>query len=134
VESAGAFGTGAAGGSIKSPVNGVAVATTSGSTPGNEGNTQFFADEAYGTALANDFGFGVGSGNAINGGVEQAGGSGGATAFGQGVIKFELDYIQNANFPTPEQEPLPMAQEEHSSHALWNHPLSPDGRTLREVI
>jgi hypothetical protein len=82
-------GTGVTGGSISSPVN----------TDGTDvGNSQFFADEAYGTALANGFGFGVGSGVAINNGGEQAGGSGGATGFGQGDIAFELDDIQNANF------------------------------------
>jgi hypothetical protein len=82
-------GTGVTGGSISSPDNGDGT---------NAGNDQFFADEAYGTALANGFGFGVGSGVAINGGGEQAGGSGGATALGQGNVKFELDDIQNANF------------------------------------
>jgi hypothetical protein len=82
-------GTGVTGGSVSSPDNDSAGAT---------GNTQFFADEAYGTALANGFGFGVGSGVAINNGGEQAGGSGGATGFGQGDIAFELDDIQNANF------------------------------------
>jgi hypothetical protein len=82
-------GTGVTGGSISSPGN-FAMGTT--------GNKQFFADEAYGTALANGFGFGVGSGVAVNNGGEQAGGSGGATGFGQGDIAFELDDIQNANF------------------------------------
>jgi hypothetical protein len=61
-------------------------------------NSQFFADEAYGNALANGFGFGVGSGVAVNAGMEQAGGSGGGTALGQGQFVFELDDVQNANF------------------------------------
>jgi hypothetical protein len=64
----------------------------------NVDNTQFFADEAYGNALANGFGFGVGSGVAVNAGNEQAGGSGGGTALGQGQFVFELDDVQNANF------------------------------------
>jgi hypothetical protein len=82
-------GSGMTNGFIASPDN-VAVV--------NAGNQQFFADEAYGIALANGFGFGVGSGVAVNAGSEQAGGSGGGTALGQGQFVFELDDVQNANF------------------------------------
>jgi hypothetical protein len=83
------FGSGITGGSIVSPAN------AAGNTAGN---MQFFADEAYGTSLANGFGFGVGSGVAVNNGGEQAGGSGGGSSFGQGVSAFELDDVQAATF------------------------------------
>jgi hypothetical protein len=82
-------GSGVTTGSIASPANGDGT---------NAGNDQFFADEAYGTGLSNGFGFGIGSGVATTTGGEQAGGSGGAASFGQGVLNFELDDIQNANF------------------------------------
>jgi hypothetical protein len=82
------FGSGITTGAITSPAN----------VPGQAGNTQFFADEAYGTALANGFGFGVASGVAINVAGEQAGGTGGGSSFGQGVNAFELDDIQAATF------------------------------------
>jgi hypothetical protein len=82
-------GSGISNGFIASPTN---------SLLGNVGNDQFFADEAYGNSLANGFGFGVGSGVAVNAGNEQAGGSGGGTALGQGQFVFELDDVQNANF------------------------------------
>jgi hypothetical protein len=62
------------------------------------GNTNFFVDEAYGSALSNGFGFGVGSGSGTNAGNEYAGGSGGASALGQGGFKFELDDTQGAGF------------------------------------
>ena len=52
-------------------------------------------DEAYGTNLANGFGFGVGS--VVDGG-EQAGGQGGGTALGQGNVVFEVDEAFGANF------------------------------------
>jgi nuclear pore complex protein Nup98-Nup96 len=82
-------GSGVTTGSIASPANGNGM---------NAGNDQFFADEAYGTGLSNGFGFGVGSGVATTTGGEQAGGSGGASSFGQGALNFELDDIQNATF------------------------------------
>jgi hypothetical protein len=82
-------GSGETGGSIASPANDAAL---------DEGNEQFFADEAYGSALANGFGFGVGSGVAVNNGGEQAGGRGGGTALGQGQFTFELDDVQTASF------------------------------------
>jgi hypothetical protein len=81
-------GSGVTGGALSSPDNGAADA----------GNEQFFADEAYGDALANGFGFGVGSGVAKNGAGEQAGGMGGSSSLGQGTFKFELDDIQAAQF------------------------------------
>jgi hypothetical protein len=81
-------GYGMTGGSLNSPENGADDA----------GNEQFFADEAYGDALANGFGFGVGSAVAINGAGEQAGGMGGSSSLGQGTFKFELDDIQAAQF------------------------------------
>jgi hypothetical protein len=83
-----ASGSGISNGFIASPDN----------IDGTDGNEQFFADEAYGNSLANGFGFGVGSGVAINAGGEQAGGSGGGTALGEGAFVFELDDVQNANF------------------------------------
>jgi hypothetical protein len=82
-------GSGDTTGSITNPGNDASLAPN---------NMQLFADEAYGGALANGFGFGVGSGVAINNGGEQAGGSGGGTAFGQGNFLFELDDIQTAAF------------------------------------
>jgi hypothetical protein len=82
------LGSGDTTGSITSPAN----------VPGQAGNTQLFADEAYGGALANGFGFGQGSGVAVNSGGEQAGGQGGGIAFGQGNVAFELDDIQAATF------------------------------------
>jgi hypothetical protein len=62
----------------------------------NAGNEMFFADEAYGSALANGFGFGVGSGVAITNGGEQAGGAGGGSGLGQGAVTFELDDVNTA--------------------------------------
>jgi hypothetical protein len=83
------IGSGDTTGSITNPGSDANLAT---------GNTQFFADEAYGGALANGFGFGQGSGVAVNSAGEQAGGQGGGTAFGQGNVAFELDDIQAATF------------------------------------
>jgi hypothetical protein len=90
-------GSGITAGFIASPANTALIDGGLAADP-NDGNTQFFADEAYGTSLANGFGFGVGSGVAVNNGGEQAGGQGGGTALGQGAIIFELDDVQNANF------------------------------------
>jgi hypothetical protein len=87
-----ASGSGTTTGFITSPGNTVYIDEM------NNGNTQFFADEAYGNALGNGFGFGVGSGGGANAGGEQAGGQGGGTAFGEGNFVFELDDVQNANF------------------------------------
>jgi hypothetical protein len=86
----GGFGLGSGDtiGTISNPAN----------VPGQAGNTQFFADEAYGGALANGFGFGQGSGVAVNNAGEQAGGQGGGTALGQGNVAIELDDIQAATF------------------------------------
>jgi hypothetical protein len=83
------FGSGNTTGSITNPGNDASLAAN---------NRQFFADEAYGGALANGFGFGVGSGVAVNAANEQAGGQGGGTSFGQGNFLFELDDIQTAAF------------------------------------
>jgi hypothetical protein len=58
----------------------------------------FFANEADGTSLANGFGFGQGSGVAVNIANEQAGGQGGGVSLGQGDFKFNVDGIENANF------------------------------------
>jgi hypothetical protein len=87
-----ASGSGATTGFIESPANILYVMGT------NDGNTQFFADEAYGNAIGNGFGFGVGTGGGANAGGEQAGGQGGGTAFGEGNFVFELDDVQNAEF------------------------------------
>jgi hypothetical protein len=56
------------------------------------------ADEAYGSALANGFGFATGNGLSVNVANEQAGGQGGATGLGQGQFTFELDDVATGAF------------------------------------
>jgi hypothetical protein len=81
-------GGGGGGNGVGSGLTNVGVSTIAGET----------VDEAYGSLLANGFGFGVGSGVAINNGGEQAGGQGGGTAFGQGNVVFEIDEAFGATF------------------------------------
>lgn len=75
-----AFGSGITSGSLENPDKASTV------------------DKVDGNGLANGFGFSAGSGAAVNNGGEQAGGQGGATAFGQGQLAFEIDDVNTASF------------------------------------